>query len=257
MIFLSHTYKDKPIVEKLAIPLAQTFGKENVFYDSWSIQPGDGIIDKMNSGLEKCKFFFFFVSQNSLQSNMVTMEWQNALYKKAQGHLDVIPIKIDNCMMPTIMSQILYIDLFGQGIDVATKQIIDVVSGENTFQPLSGFQNVRAYITSRSETKIIIEFRAEVYMEPQSMYGILLGNDKDDILYKAHEAMFNNGFVENMILSNGIKGNLVMLSRANPTSPDFPFSVEIESKTTLKIIGAMKAISRDKYTMIPLIDKSC
>ena len=78
MIFISHTAKDKAIVEPIALRLAQVYGQNNVFYDSWSIQPGDGIIDKMNEGLTNCKFFFFFVSKNSLQSNMVKLEWQNA-----------------------------------------------------------------------------------------------------------------------------------------------------------------------------------
>ena len=58
MIFLSHNYQDKPIVEQLALRLKDTFGQENVFYDSWSIQPGDGLIEKMNEGLEKCRYFF-------------------------------------------------------------------------------------------------------------------------------------------------------------------------------------------------------
>ena len=51
MIFISHTAKDKTIVEPIALRLAQVYGQNNVFYDSWSIQPGDGIIDKMNEGL--------------------------------------------------------------------------------------------------------------------------------------------------------------------------------------------------------------
>lgn len=68
MIFHSHNFKDGDI-----------FGQENVFYDSWSIQPGDGIIDKMNDGLTQCKLFFFFVSNNSLNSEMVKLEWLNAL----------------------------------------------------------------------------------------------------------------------------------------------------------------------------------
>ena len=61
-IFISHNYKDKPIIEPIAIKLGEIYGRENVFYDSWSIQPGDGIIDKMNDGLLECDFFFFFVS---------------------------------------------------------------------------------------------------------------------------------------------------------------------------------------------------
>ncbi len=53
MIFLSHNFKDKAIVEPIALRLRDIFGQESVFYDSWSIQPGDGIIDKMNDGLTR------------------------------------------------------------------------------------------------------------------------------------------------------------------------------------------------------------
>ena len=48
MIFLSHNHKDKVLVEQVAVRLKDIFGQDKVFYDSWSIQPGDGIIDKMN-----------------------------------------------------------------------------------------------------------------------------------------------------------------------------------------------------------------
>jgi hypothetical protein len=42
---------DKPVVEPIAQKLAQVYGQDNLFYDSWSVQPGDGIIDRMNQGL--------------------------------------------------------------------------------------------------------------------------------------------------------------------------------------------------------------
>ena len=60
MIFISYTGIDETIVEPIAQKIETVFGKENIFFDKWSIQPGDGIIEKMNEGLEKCKFFFFF-----------------------------------------------------------------------------------------------------------------------------------------------------------------------------------------------------
>ena len=88
MIFLSHNYKDKPVIEQVALKLSAIYGQQNVFYDSWSIQPGDGIIDKMEEGLTICKFFFFFVSVNSLQSNMesrlhpFTMSLSSSIYPK-------------------------------------------------------------------------------------------------------------------------------------------------------------------------------
>ena len=51
MIFLSHNYKDKPLIREIAQNLEKVFGREKVFYDEWSIQPGDSIIDKMNTGI--------------------------------------------------------------------------------------------------------------------------------------------------------------------------------------------------------------
>ena len=54
MIFLSHNYKDKAVVEPIAIGLKNAFSQDNIFYDNWSIQPGDGIIDKMNENVRTC-----------------------------------------------------------------------------------------------------------------------------------------------------------------------------------------------------------
>ncbi|WP_211327660.1 toll/interleukin-1 receptor domain-containing protein [Solilutibacter pythonis] len=73
-IFLSHDHNDKPLVEAVALKLADIFGQDQVFYDSWSIRPGDSIIDQMNKGLEAPEFVFFFVSVNSLASGMVKLE---------------------------------------------------------------------------------------------------------------------------------------------------------------------------------------
>lgn len=102
MIFLSHNFKDKVIVEPIALRLREIFAQDKVFYDSWSIQPGNGIIDKMNEGLTQCKLFFFFVSNNSLLSEMVKLEWQNALLKMTNGQTKIIPIRLDNCIIPAI-----------------------------------------------------------------------------------------------------------------------------------------------------------
>ncbi|MFZ1236854.1 MAG: toll/interleukin-1 receptor domain-containing protein [Prevotella sp.] len=85
MIFISHNSKDKPIVEPIAIRLKEYFGQKNVLYDSWSIKPGEGIVNMMNEGLQNCKYFFFFVSENSLESYMVKLEWQNAIMRASKG----------------------------------------------------------------------------------------------------------------------------------------------------------------------------
>lgn len=98
MIFISHTRADKPVVQPIAERLAAVFGQDKVFYDSWSIQPGDGIVEQMNRGLEQCRFFFFFVSKNSLRSERVKLEWQNAILKATQGETRFIPVKLDDVL---------------------------------------------------------------------------------------------------------------------------------------------------------------
>lgn len=152
MIFLSHNSKDKIIVEPIAIKLREVFGQDNVFYDSWSIQPGDGIIDKMNEGLANCSLFYFFVSKNSLESFMVKLEWQNAVMRMSNGKAKLIPVRIDDCLLPPILSQSLYIDLYTNGFDVALRQIIDIANGMNTFRPqyvsVSNIEAILHYISS-------------------------------------------------------------------------------------------------------------
>ena len=156
MIFLSHTKNDKPVIEEIAIRLKAIFPDDEIFYDAWSIQPGDGIIDMMNKGLAKCRLFLFFVSKNSLASKMVELEWQNALFMATKGKIKVIPIKMDDCLMPPILLQSYYIDLFGQGIEVALRQIVDVISGGNIFRPgPQEFSNLRAYAYEIEGTTIV------------------------------------------------------------------------------------------------------
>lgn len=40
------------------------------------------------------------------------MEWQNAIFKAAQNTIKFIPIRMDNCNMPFLLIQNLYIDFF-------------------------------------------------------------------------------------------------------------------------------------------------
>lgn len=259
MIFISHTAKDKPIIEPIALRLASVYGADKVFYDSWSIQPGDGIVDKMNEGLNACKFFFFFVSKNSLQSKMVSLEWQNTLLKATHGEVKLIPVKLDDCLMPAILLQSLYIDIFGKGIEVGIRQMIDVINGVNTFRPnLQTYENIRGYVSKRSESTLEIEFRAENYLEPISQYGILIDNNLINIAYKSlSDSAYSFGSRENIKLNNGEIHNAIFLSVSRGTTPGFPFRVEVSTKDGAPIIfgGLMHAKSESYAAVIPCIIK--
>ncbi len=258
MIFLSHNYKDKPIVEQFALRLSEMFGQDKVFYDSWSIQPGDGIIDKMNEGLESCQLFLFFVSKNSLQSKMVELEWQNAVIKATKGNTKIIPVRLDDCLMPPILLQTLYVDLFGQGLEVALRQVSDVVTGNNTFTPgPQQFSNLRAYTYLENGNRIV-ECHAEFYMEPISHFLFLVGNTEEEVSFSyKSSSMVRTGFIKDIKLNNGQTFNAQMMSIERGTVPGFPFVVEITAKNidiSIQLIGVMHEKRQNEWALIPLID---
>lgn len=257
MIFLSHNFKDKPIVEPIAIKLKEIFGQSEIFYDSWSIQPGEGIIDKMNAGLESCNLFLFFVSKNSLQSNMVKLEWQNAIIKATKSETKIIPVKLDDCFMPSILLQNLYIDLYGQGLEIALRQIIDITNGKNTFQQNNqSFSNLRAYKYFENE-KLIIECRALYYMEPISQFLFLIGNKQTELTFTCKSSsIFNSGFNQNIKLNNGIVSDGFAMGVGSATTPGFPFIAEITPIDNNIIIfrGVLHAVKSNLWTMIPLVE---
>jgi hypothetical protein len=256
MIFVSHNYKDKPIVEQIALRLKDTFGQNHVFYDSWSIQPGDGIVDKMNQGLDNCELFLFCVSKNSLQSKMVGLEWQNAVIKATKGQTKLIPVKLDDCLMPPILLQSLYIDLFGQGLEVALRQIVDIASGKNTFKPgPQEFSNLRAYKYWESNN-IIVECHAEHYLEPISHYLLLTKNTQTEINFTCKsDPMFNGGFHNDIKLNNGDITNGFFVGLQRGTVPGFPVTVQVTTNgPAIDILAVMHESKKDFWVAVPLVD---
>ena len=255
MIFVSHNHKDKAVVGHIATRLRDTFGEENVFYDSWSMQPGDGIIDKMNEGLEECEMFLFFVSKNSLSSNMVKLEWQNALMKATAGQCKIVPVKLDDCLMPPILMQSVYVDLFGQGLENALRQIVDVASGKNTFSPgPQQFSNLHAYIFEEAG-KFIVECRAEHFMEPKSHFLLLVDNEEGELSFQLRgESMVKMGFNKSVRLGDGREVNAQLMAISGATTPGFPFVVVIapEQGKTVKLVGVNHEKTRNNWVPIPM-----
>lgn len=258
MIFISHTHKDKPVVEEFAIRLANVFGQDEVFYDSWSIQPGEGIIDRMNDGIEESTLFLFFVSKNSLQSKMVDLEWQNALLKATRGSAKLVPVKLDDCMMPPILLQTLYVDLFGQGLEVALRQVVDIVQGRNTYRPgPQQFSNLRATITEEDD-RHVVEVVAEHFLEPISHFLIVVENEKNDLSFKClSHNMCTSGFHQDIKLTDGRERNAQFMGVTQGTTPGFPFIVEIRrrSEASIKVVAILHEKARNRWEAVPLIRK--
>lgn len=254
VIFLSHNHFDKPLVEQVALRLAAAFGQSQVFYDSWSIQPGEGIIDRMSEALGQCTHFFFFVSANSLKSRMVSLEWQNALLKATKGQCRFVAIRCDGSELPPIMAQSLYIDLYSVGLEAAVAQFADVVRGESTYrQPTQPFSNL-CFSVSGTDKDLTIEIKAKFYLEPIASFLVLIDNAASEFELKPiNEDPYRGGFNENLTLNNGITINGVLVNVFRGITPPMPLRVQIKAvgSIPIRLRGVMHQKSHDFWDAVP------
>ena len=233
MIFLSHNSKDKAIVEPIALKLRAEFGQDNVFYDSWSIQPGEGIIAKMNEGIENCDICYYFVSSNSLNSFMVNLEWQNVLMKVSKGKARLIPVRIDNCEMPAILTQSLYIDLYNIGIESAADMIIKTAKGINTFQPkFETTKNLVAYLSPPYGLHIDIKIEAKFFPVQNTKFVFLSQASQGDVSYDSKNLIYREfGYQQDFLVLNSppISLNAFMLDFRKPIEPGHPLYAQFNS----------------------------
>lgn len=238
-IFLSHNHKDKPLVEAVAIKLAAIFGRDQVFYDSWSIKPGDGIIDQMSNGLEAPEFVFFFVSKDSLASGMVKLEWQNALYSASKGKTRIVPVRIDGSEMPAVLKQTLFIDMHTIGLESAIAQIVSVTQGNASFTPQHlGFSNLTYTRTNMAEGSIEITIQASHLMEPNVNFAFVTTNNEDEIsvIIKNHSMQYGGFNKSSVPLNNGQMANAITAKPVGaPLTPGHPIRFEVKKNGNVPI----------------------
>ena len=238
-IFLSHNHNDKPLVEAAALKLAAVFGQEQVFYDSWSIRPGDSIIERMSKGLEAPEFVFFFVSKNSLASGMVKLEWQNALYSASNGKTRIVPVRVDGSEMPAVLKQTLFIDMHTIGLEAAIAQIVGVTQGNASFTPQhQGFSNLSYIRTENCDGSIDVVVRASHLMEPNPHFMLVVSNIEEDVNFSVNNnspsiSSFNiNAFA---LASGGTANGLAIRSLSGALTPSYPVRIKLTAAGEEKI----------------------
>lgn len=258
-IFLSHNHLDKPLVESVAIKLASIFGQDQVFYDSWSIRPGDGIIDQMNQGLEAPEFVFFFVSANSLTSGMVKLEWQNALYSASKGKTRIVPVRVDGSDTPPVLKQTLFIDMHTVGLEAAIAQIVSVTHGQASFTPQhQGFSNLTYIQAVGTDGSIEITVQASHLMEPNPGFIFVTQNTEPDMAWEMkNKQPFVGGFTKDAFnLTAGGSANAVfMRPMAASLTPGHPFRVVFTKKgdVSINILAVQHQRAETEWVSVPFV----
>jgi hypothetical protein len=90
--FLSHSSKDKEsFVRKVAGALSP-----DIEYDEETFEPGERTTDAIRNSIQQSKIFVIFISNNSLESEHVLFELQQAKLRRDEGELKVLPLIIDS-----------------------------------------------------------------------------------------------------------------------------------------------------------------
>ena len=251
-IFISYNHKDSLIIDNILQKLELEFGRNNIFYDKWSIQPGDSIIGKMNDGLSNFSVFFFFVSNNSLQSKMVSLEWQTALNQAVNKNLKFVAVKIDDCSVPTIISDLQYIDFYGEGFDDTVIKMKKVIKSENTYEPLERLQNLQAKITWLSECKCKVTIEATLFAEQSTTFAFACSNNDFHLVLTG---TFTTGSDELTFQDGTILKARTLTPMHQNVKPGFPceFLIESSQKIENPVILILKDNTKRMYHQIPII----
>lgn len=127
VVFLSHSNKDKPIVDKVFDELQKA--QVHCWYDRYEILPGDSISDRLNEGLATSNIGLLFISRSFLTSEMYWTKAEANYFiqqrmRTKQTKFIIVNLDVEHTELPPLMQDYRYIDFRGKG---AMEQIVTTI----------------------------------------------------------------------------------------------------------------------------------
>jgi len=123
-VFVSHRGADTSLAERLATALRAA--GHVVWLDTWEINVGDQIIERMSDGLQEAAYLVLCYSASGMAPWM-NVEWQSTLARQLNGHaVKILPVRLSGSDAPAILAGTKYADLmkdWDQGFAVLLKAI--------------------------------------------------------------------------------------------------------------------------------------
>ncbi|MGG2199588.1 MULTISPECIES: TIR domain-containing protein [Paenibacillus] len=162
-VFISYSHEDKDITNRIVREL-ETAG-HHIWLDSWRIELGDNIFEKIKEGIDNADAIIVVISKNSLNSRGVLKEFSAmALADISRGSRRIIPVLIDKSSVPSYLSEIKYLDLssnFEDGLKELIESLFDRVedgftaAASNTFT-VSHDKDIKVIAKSLSDGRLTL-----------------------------------------------------------------------------------------------------
>jgi len=108
-VFLSHSSKDKDIVRAVAERLRADGLR--VWFDEWTLKPGDSLPKKLDDGLEESRVLVLFMSANAFGSDWARLESGTFRFRDPLNEeRRFIPLRLDDAPIRGALAQFIYID---------------------------------------------------------------------------------------------------------------------------------------------------
>jgi hypothetical protein len=119
-VFISHNVANKADARLLASALVRR--GSNVWFDEWSIRPGESITNGIESGLSSSDIFVLIWGAEAANSNWVGTEVRAYLHRRvADASLRIVPIMIDETPLPLLVADYL-------GFKISAPEHFDMVA---------------------------------------------------------------------------------------------------------------------------------
>ncbi|WP_281558137.1 toll/interleukin-1 receptor domain-containing protein [Thalassomonas sp. RHCl1] len=211
-IFISHSSSDKPFVKKLASALlSEGFP---VWLDSWKLELGDSLIDKIYDGIEASSLVLLVVSKSAIESGWVNREINAALVKEETiGRKFLIPLRLDDCEFPLKIADRLYGDFsssFSAPLSLLV-ELLDKYGGRNIQPP-------------KERELLALSFSREVHLNTSSLTKAIdcIASRQDALSLSSDQIVISNDEEYERLLSR-------LHQRIDNIETDPYFSPELES----------------------------
>jgi len=136
-VFISHSTADK---ERFVLEFAGRLRSNGVdaWVDSWEMNPGDSLVDKIfEEGLKNCEVMIVVLSKHSVESKWVREELNAAMVRKIEKSTKLIPVRLDGCEVPECVKHCIWQDVADlTSYDDEFKRVLNSIYGQYDKPPI-------------------------------------------------------------------------------------------------------------------------